>query len=144
MTFPRPARRTTRVPEKRSLVDILTERSEKAERKAAILREDLERLEEYIDRDFDPVAFIESAPWRVAKTMPECPHEYTARGETPVVLFEAFVRYIRRHGKPARYGKHTYIYWQRGRWKYWTITGVPYYTRIINRARVGPKEGIPR
>ena len=89
--------------------------------------------------EYDPTSYIEANEWVLARAMPESPHEYTSRGQTPVVFFEAFVRHINRHGSPGRYGKHTYTYCQIASWKYWTITGLPYYTRIINRARVGEK-----
>ena len=83
---------------------------------------------------FEPEAFIAQAPWRFAKTMPEQPHEYTTRGETPDEEFEAFVRFIREHGYRARYGRNVYTYLKLGDWRYWTMGWPVAQTRIINRA----------
>jgi hypothetical protein len=30
---------------------------------------------------FDPRSFVENAPWRFAKAMPELPHEYVVEGK---------------------------------------------------------------
>ena len=82
----------------------------------------------------DPAAFIAEAPWRFAKTMPQNPHEYTVRGQTPIEDFEAFVRYIRQHGYKAKYGRTAYVYLNVDRWKYWTMGARVESTIIINRA----------
>jgi hypothetical protein len=81
-------------------------------------------------------AFIEKAPWRFARTMPDEPHEYTLRGETPDDDFEAFVLLIRRRGYQASYGGRTYDYLNISGWRYWTMGEPVEKTTLINRARL--------
>ena len=69
-----------------------------------------------------PEQFILRAPWRFAKTMPDQPHEYTVRGETPDDEFNRFVLYIREHGHRAEYRGRIYTYLEAtpggtGRWE---------------------------
>jgi hypothetical protein len=47
--------------------------------------------------------------------MPDEPHEYTLRGETPEDGFEAFVKLIRGHGYEGTYHGRTYVYLNIGR-----------------------------
>lgn len=84
-----------------------------------------------------PEQFIDRAPWRFAKTMPDQPHEYTVRGVTPDGEFDWFVRYIREHGYRAKYGERYYTYLEVDAWRYWTMGGPVAETTIINRAKVG-------
>jgi hypothetical protein len=80
--------------------------------------------------------FIETAPWRFARTMPNEPHEYTLRGETPDEEFEAFVLLIQRQGYSGEYKGRTYTYLNVDGWRYWTMGEPVDATTIINRARV--------
>jgi hypothetical protein len=79
-------------------------------------RERQKREPEWIDppEGFDPERFVESAPWRFAKTIPHIPHWYTVRGQTPDENFEAFVNYIRKHGYRARWGRRVNTYYELG------------------------------
>jgi hypothetical protein len=48
------------------------------------------------------------------------PHAYIVRRSTPDPrLFTAAVECLRENGKPEKFGKATYRYFYRGRWKYW-------------------------
>jgi hypothetical protein len=82
----------------------------------------------------DGRAFIASAPWRFAKTMPDIPHEYTVRGQIPEDEFNAFVLLIRRSGYKRRFGKTTYTYLNIDGHRYWTMGAPLGATTIINRA----------
>lgn len=68
--------------------------------------------------------------------MPDEPHEYTVRGETPDEQFEWFVAYIRAHGAPARYAGRCYTYLEVGAWRYWTMGASVQATTLVNRAKV--------
>jgi hypothetical protein len=81
-------------------------------------------------------AFVASAPWRFAKTMPDIPHEYTVRGETPDDEFTAFVLLIRRFGYKRRFGMTTYTYLNIDGQRYWTMGAPLRATTIINRAHL--------
>jgi hypothetical protein len=61
-----------------------------------------------LDDLLTPEQFIGRAPWRFAKTMPDQPHEYTVRGETPDEEFHWFVLYIREH-----HGSERLVSWAR-------------------------------
>ena len=87
----------------------------------------------------DVEAFIETAPWRFAKSMPHIPHEYIVRGQVPDDQFEAFVQHIEDTGYKARWGRYHHTYLNVGDHKYWAMPGrgarrgAPI---IINRAAV--------
>ena len=81
-----------------------------------------------------PEEFVAKAPWRFAKTMPDQPHEYTVRGETPEQDFEWFVLYIREHGHRANYDDKSYTYLEVDGYKYWTMGAPVAATTIVNRA----------
>ncbi len=94
-----------------------------------------------------PEEFIANSGWRYAKTMPECPHEYTVRDLSPGgakttamgdVEFESFVRLIRAKGTRKRWGPYNHTYLIVGEWEYWTMGEPPAETTIINRQAVGP------
>jgi len=80
--------------------------------------------------------FIEDAPWTFAKTMPENPHEYTVRGQTPHEEYDFFIRHIRSHGYKEKWGGRSYVYLNVGAWRYWTMGRSVEGTTIINRAKV--------
>lgn len=78
---------------------------------------------------------LEIVPWHFAKTMPECPHEYTLKREWPSSLdFAAVVVAIRRLGKPRRWKGRTFIYFDAGVYMYWTMGDSIQNTILINRA----------
>ena len=81
-------------------------------------------------------AFIAKAPWTFAKTMPENPHDYTVRGQTPDDEFEQVVQLIRDHGYKRRFGRTTYTYLDVDGWRHWTMGAPLEQTTIINRAIV--------
>jgi len=89
---------------------------------------------------FDPAVFVTQARWTFAKTMPENPHEYTVRGETPTEDFEAMVTYVREHGYKEHFGEgrsaKRYTYLNLDGWRYWTMGWPVSQTTIINRARL--------
>lgn len=95
-----------------------------------------------------PEQFVAGSGWRYAKTMPECPHEYTVRdlspgGEKTTAMgdleFEWFVRLIRAEGVLAEWGGQTKPYLQVGGWRYWTMGAPVIETTIINREPVSPE-----
>ena len=77
--------------------------------------EDRERIEQ----------LLAAHPWRVAKTMPKIPHEYTLR-----LLWandEDFiwaVEYIRRVGYEARFGGRVFVYYDIAEHQYFPCDGV--------------------
>lgn len=79
-------------------------------------------------------AFVARAPWRFAATMPEVPHEYTLRRQHDPQVFEAAVRFIREHGRPARWGRTTRIYFELDGKRYWTMGWPVEQTIVLNRA----------
>jgi hypothetical protein len=81
-------------------------------------------------------AFVEKAPWRFARTMPDEPHEYTLRGETPDDDFDAFVLLLQRRGFPGTYRGRDYTYLNISGWRYWTMGEPVEKTTLINRARL--------
>lgn len=92
-------------------------------------------------RPLDDVRWWEAAAdglrWRVARTMPECPHSYIVRGEQlGEEDFERAVLTIRRHGEPGKYEGRTAVYLTDtlGKYKYWTMGAALERTTVINRA----------
>ena len=79
------------------------------------------------------------AEWTFAKTMPQWPHEYTLRKKwDDHNEFERAVAFIRDNGyretfKPTG---HEYTRFDVNDQKYWTITGKPEITILINRAKI--------
>jgi hypothetical protein len=86
---------------------------------------------------FGPRAFVESAPWRFAKTMPQMSHEYVVEGNVPDDQFWAFVSHIRERGFEAYWHGRVNTYLELGGWRYWAMPGrgEPSVT-IINRERL--------
>ena len=81
-----------------------------------------------------PEEFIARAPWCVARTMPDQPHQYTVRGQTSDEHFDLFVSCIRERGYRASYRGRHYIYLEVDGWKYWPMGASARATTIINRA----------
>lgn len=95
-----------------------------------------------------PEEFVACSGWRYAKTMPECPHEYTVRdlspgGEKTTAMgdseFEWFVRLIRDKGELAEWGGKVRPYLRVGGYRYWTMGAPVEETTIINREPVTPE-----
>jgi hypothetical protein len=91
------------------------------------------------------LAIIRQLPFRVAKTMPEIPHEYTARKPDDRVLEEAYCALhsfiessdVRERWKGRR---KRYLYPGDG-WKYWNmgplfVHGNVVWSRVINRMKI--------
>ena len=86
------------------------------------------------------LALIEQLSFRVAKSMPEIPHEYTVRDRTDDAREAAYVGLfdlIQAKGVLERYNGHErrYLYPGAGR-KYWAMTDVEPESRVLNRMRV--------
>jgi hypothetical protein len=83
--------------------------------------------------------FIDSADWVFAKTYAKtAPHEYAVREKYPCLEdeFVYFVKFIREHGYTEEFWSKTYIYYDVGTYKYWTMGNPIDETTIINRAAV--------
>ena len=82
------------------------------------------------------VAMLEDAPFRLAKTMPGIPHEYTRRKEwIDEAAFEGVVRFIRENGVQEQFGRRTFTYFYANGFKYWTMGNPVKKTILINRAK---------
>lgn len=80
---------------------------------------------------------INGSRWVVAKTMPECPHEYTTRKEAPdVTAFEDLCRHILRRGTAGEYHGHWRPYLLLDGMKYWVMGTRPEGITLVNRARI--------
>lgn len=72
-----------------------------------------------------------------AKSMPNIPHEWSARHEWHSdEAFEDIVMYIRENGVKEKFWKKEYIYFYANGYKYWTMGNPLHITKIINRAKV--------
>jgi hypothetical protein len=85
---------------------------------------------------------IPALSFRVAKTMPEIPHEYVVRTpeneEAYVTAYVTLFNRIVAEGVHEKWGRQTYQYWYPGDgWKYWRMTNDIRYSRVLNRARAG-------
>lgn len=66
--------------------------------------------------------FVQKSHWRLAKSMPLIPHEYTLRSEAAdEALFERVVVHIRKHGYRKVFQNRPYVYLDLGGWQYWTM-----------------------
>lgn len=74
-------------------------------------------------------AFIASAPWTFAKTMPEWPHEYLVRGRVDPRMYAALAAHIIAHGFEGRFYRKTYTYFVEDGYRYWVIGN------ILNRCK---------
>ena len=82
---------------------------------------------------FDPEVFIARAPWQVAKTMPEIPHEYIVRWQMPRHEFEAFARHVLEQGRLGRWFRVERRYFDVGDHRYWVMTTDVSEAMVINR-----------
>jgi hypothetical protein len=79
---------------------------------------------------------IAALSFRVAKTMPEAPHEYTVRTPENEAAYVALFNLIGEHGVGEKWGGRKYQYWYPGDgWKYWRMTSDIRQSRVLNRAR---------
>lgn len=85
---------------------------------------------------------ILNAKFKVAKSMPNIPHEYSHR-ETWIndKDFVDVVLFIRENGIKEKFWKKEYVYYYLNGYKYWTLGNhVSYYdktkTYILNRAKI--------
>lgn len=84
--------------------------------------------------EYDPTSYIEANEWVFAKTMPKNPHEYLLlRRSTDWREHLRFVRWLRVHGEPERFGGQLWPYRTVGEWRYWA--GVDPNWTIVNRRR---------
>jgi len=80
---------------------------------------------------------IESLSFRVARTMPEIPHEYIVRSPDNEAAYVALFNAIMEHGVCERWaGRYKrYLYPGDGR-KYWAMTTELQDSRVINRMKI--------
>jgi hypothetical protein len=79
--------------------------------------------------------FVKAHEWTYAKSMPTMPHAYVVRERCRADdEFCRAVLYIRKHGKPRKFFRKTYIYLDFGAYTYWTMGNSLEITKIINRA----------
>jgi hypothetical protein len=79
---------------------------------------------------------IAALSFRVAKTMPEIPHEYTVRSPENEAAYVALFNLILEHGVYEKWRGRKYQYWYPGDgWKYWRMNNDIQYSRVLNRAR---------
>lgn len=89
--------------------------------------------------------YVESVPWKFAKTMAETPHEYTLKKASPgrEAQFEAVVMFIRTTGYKQKFGKTIYLYADLDGRQYWTMGAPLDQTILINRAFINPDRPAP-
>ncbi len=80
-------------------------------------------------------AFVDTAAWTFAKTMPEWPHEYIVRGRVDEALFEELVLHVREHGREGRFYEKVITYFEEAGLVYWTMGAPVPETTVINRCR---------
>jgi hypothetical protein len=81
---------------------------------------------------------IAALSFRVAKTMPEIPHEYVVRTPENEAAYVALFNLIVAEGVHGKWGRSRYQYWYPGDgWKYWRMTNDIRQSRVLNRARAG-------
>lgn len=88
------------------------------------------------DVTFEQVArALLAQPYRFAKTMPQCPHEYCLRKTWDAEIpFDNVVAYIRRHGYESTYKSAYRQYFNLNGQQYWTMNFPTDQTILINRA----------
>lgn len=79
---------------------------------------------------------LRDAPFRLAKTMPKIPHEYTRRSEwNNDDKFEWVVMFIRENGVKEKFWQREFTYLYVNGYKYWTMGSPIEQTILINRAK---------
>jgi hypothetical protein len=91
----------------------------------------------------DILTIIGQLPFRLAKTMPHIPHEYTVRSPESEAAYVALFEAIQEGGAFELYNgrKRKYLYPGDGR-KYWAMTTAINASRILNRMRI--EDDLPR
>ena len=89
-------------------------------------------------------AYFNSKVWKFAKTYADfAPHEYIVKSNyKDTASFEEAVRYIRKFGFPAKFGKDTHIYLPIDGRYYWTMGAPVEETVIINRCDISDYETV--
>ena len=82
----------------------------------------------------DARLFIAGAKWQYAKTMPQCPHEYTLRGWNDERDFEDVLHYILHWGELRKQSRWKRIYLDVDDYCYWWMGAPIRKATIINRA----------
>lgn len=78
---------------------------------------------------------IQASRWKLAKSMPNIPHEYTLKAEwINKGDFEYFVQYIRDFGYQRIFYGRIYTYFDIDGYSYWTMGSPIDQTILINRA----------
>jgi hypothetical protein len=73
--------------------------------------------------------------FKLAKTMPEIPHEYVVRSPANEADYVALFERIAKEGVIEKFKGRAYRYWRPGDgWRYWAMTTDVRQSRIINRA----------
>ena len=83
------------------------------------------------------LVIISQLQFRVAKTMPEIPHEYTVRKPETEAAYVALFSAIMERGVCEHWAGRSkqYLYPGDG-WKYWAMTTELRESRVINRMRI--------
>jgi hypothetical protein len=83
----------------------------------------------------DPVrSFVESTPWRFAKTYAATwPHEYVVRTAENAPMILALARHIFEHGVDGRFYSQIRKYHHEGGKVYWSMASTPEAATLINR-----------
>lgn len=89
--------------------------------------------------------FVEDSRWIFAKTMPQNPHEYALRRNTPLHrTFDQAVRYIREYGAVEMFQERPYkMLYTADTYKYWTMGSPMWDTILINRKALVKDEAAP-
>jgi|694.fasta_scaffold34382_5 hypothetical protein len=85
----------------------------------------------------DCIQMLQSATFKVAKTMPKIPHSYTLK-ETWVSQkdFNSVVMFIRNNGYVKMFYSKPFMYYNIGEYCYWTMGNSLEITKLINRAKI--------
>jgi hypothetical protein len=78
--------------------------------------------------------FVESTPWRFAKTYAATwPHEYVVRTPENAAMILALARHIFEHGVEGRFYSQVRKYHHEGGKVYWSMDATPEATGLVNR-----------
>jgi hypothetical protein len=84
-------------------------------------------------RSFDPRPFIARSDWRLARSVPEFPHEWIVESRAGGPDFDAFAALIAEHGEPRSFGKQRFRYLTIEEHVYWLSRSMYGGGRMINR-----------
>jgi hypothetical protein len=80
--------------------------------------------------------FIETHPFKFAKSMPYIPHEYVLSKNVPEEEFHQFAKLIHDNGTDEKFGKRLYRYLYYQDHKYWILPSPTPGVFVLNRARI--------